>query len=81
MRRYVAVALTTVLLSGCAQGRAAPPVDPAFRVAAAVLALERVGRGLTPQQAQRTLPLLEALRHLRPEEQEVAHRLLVQFQA
>jgi hypothetical protein len=81
MRNLAAVALAAVLLGGCAQGRAAPRADPASRVAAAVLALERSGRGLTRQQAQDVLPLLEVLRNLRPEEQEVAHRLLARFDA
>ncbi|MDR7415498.1 MAG: hypothetical protein QN193_09555 [Armatimonadota bacterium] len=81
MRNLTAIALAAVLLGGCAQGRAAPRGDPAFRVAAAVLALERSGRGLTPQQAKEVLPLLDVLRNLRPEEQDVAQRLLARFDA
>ncbi|MCS7171850.1 MAG: hypothetical protein N0A24_00260 [Armatimonadetes bacterium] len=81
MRNLAAIALAAVLLAGCAQGRAAPLGDPAFRVAAAVLALERSGAPLTPQQARQVLPLLEVLRNLRPEEREVAQRLLTRFEA
>jgi hypothetical protein len=80
-RGVLAAAVSVLLVAGCARASGEPRGDPAVRVAAAVLALERSSTPLTPQQARQAIPLLEALRDLRPEEREAARALVQRFDA
>lgn len=70
-----------LLLAGCAKGGTGPRSDPALRMAVAVLVLERSRWPLSAEQARQTLPLLEALRELRPGEEEAAGALVQRFDA
>lgn len=70
-----------LLLAGCAKDSTGLRSDPALRVAVAVLVLERSRWPLSAEQARRTLPLLEALRELRPWEEEAARALVQRFDA
>jgi predicted component of type VI protein secretion system len=79
--RLAACVVAALLVAGCGRSAAQPQPDPAVRVAAAVLALERSPTRLSPEQARRALPVLEALRDLRPEEREAARALAAQFDA
>jgi hypothetical protein len=79
--RNAALLVAALVVAGCARGGAEPRGDPAVRVAAAVVALERSRTPLTREQAKAALPLLEALRDLRPEEREAARALVERFDA
>lgn len=79
--RWTAVLVALLALGACARGGAQPRADPAVWVALAVLALERSQAPLTPEQARQALPVLEALRALRPEEQQAAQALAERFDA